>query len=633
VSIAAPIALASAVLAVYVAALSRRFSLAPGWRDQRWFALAALTVAVFAALDVSVTSHWADAAVIWCSRGQVLMAGIHVFAWIRYTDERLGARPGRLRAVLDRVPLALGLSALVPGAVFRDAVRSHTFAPLGLTYRDVVPTLFGEVALAVLLGSFVVLAGRWALAWRRGLPQAGLHLASLAFLIGMAANDELVTLHVLSTPYLIDLGFIGPVAAIAYCVTARFARDARALALLREDLERLVEERTEALGQAQERLLQSQAQLLRSEKLAAVGQLAAGVAHEVNNPAAAVAANLRYLAECCRGSERWPEDALECLDESTGSMERIARIVRQLLDAGRLAAAPVAVEPVSLARVVRESIRTSQARCGERARIVADVGEDLMALANGDALVQVLVNLILNGAQAIPEGRRGLVTVRGEQAPGRVRLLVEDNGAGMAPEVLRRAFEPFYTTKPFGLGTGLGLAVSRGLLQGLGGDLRFEGAAGGGTRAVVDLPEAPPQRRASDWAAPPGRSPEDEALPRRRRLVVDDDPAVLRSFERMLRGRYRIAVAADVDQGLARLAAEPFDAVLCDVMMADGGGERLHREVCRRAPEQARRLLFMTGGATSEEARRFLADRPEALLEKPLDVETLAAAIERLPTR
>ena len=108
--------------------------------------------------------------------------------------------------------------------------------------------------------------------------------------------------------------------------------------------------------------------------------------------------------------------------------------------------------------------------------------------------MQVLVNLILNGAQAIPEERRdGLVVVRGERSPGRVRLVVEDDGAGMAPEVLRRAFEPFFTTKPFGVGTGLGLAVSRGLLHGLGGDLRFEGAAGGGTRAVVDLPEAPRQ--------------------------------------------------------------------------------------------------------------------------------------------
>ena len=493
-SIAATIALASAALAVYVAALSRRFSLAPGWRDQRWFALAALTVAVFAALDVSATSRWPDAAVIWCSRGQVLMAGIHIFAWIRYSDERLGARPGRSRAVLDLIPLVFGISGLVPGVFFRDAVRSHTFAPLGLTYRDVVPTWFGEVALALLLGNFVVIATRWALAWRRGLPQAGMHLASLTFLIVMVANDALVTMHVLATPYLIDLGFVGPIAAIAYSVTARFTGDARALVLLRDKLERLVEERTQALAQTQERLLHSQGQLLRSEKLAAVGQLAAGVAHEVNNPAAAVAANLRYLAECRRGGERWPEDGLECLTESVNSMERITRIVRQLLDAGRLAAAPAPAEPVRLAPVARESVRTSQARCGDRVRLVVDVDESLTALANGSALVQVLVNLILNGAQAIPEERRdGLVVVRGERSPGRVRLVVEDDGAGMAPEVLRRAFEPFFTTKPFGVGTGLGLAVSRGLLHGLGGDLRFEGAAGGGTRAVVDLPEAPRQ--------------------------------------------------------------------------------------------------------------------------------------------
>jgi two-component system cell cycle sensor histidine kinase/response regulator CckA len=438
--------------------------------------------------------------------------------------------------------------------------------------------------------------------------------------------------HVLSTPYLIDLGFVAPIAALSYCVTARFTSDARALALLREDLERLVEERTEALAQTQERLLQSQAQLLRSEKLAAVGQLAAGVAHEVNNPAAAVAANLTYLADRCRGSDRWPEDALECLAECTSSVARITRIVRQLLDAGRLAVAPTAAEPVRLAQVVRESLRTAGARCGERVRFAADVDEDLAALANGDALVQVLVNLILNGAQAIPEGRRGLVTVRGERAPGRVRLLVEDNGVGMAPEVARRAFEPFFTTKPFGVGTGLGLAVSRGLLHGLGGDLRFEVAAGGGTRAVVDLPEAPTPP-AADGAAARVESRDGAAVSARRLLLIDDDPAVLRSFERMLRGRYHVEVAASVDEGLERLAAHAFDAVLCDVMMPGGGGERLRRELCHHAPEPAARLLFMTGGATSEAARRLLADRTEVVLQKPLDVDAVAAAIERLPRR
>ncbi len=485
-NLAATIALAAAALAVHVAVLSRRMSLAPGWHDQRWFSLAALTVAVFTALDISATIGVPAPVVIWCSRGQIVMAGIHVFAWIRYSDEHLGgAAPGRLRALLDRVPLAVGFSALIPGVVFHDAVRFHVFAPLGVTYQDVVPTLFGEGVLALLLGFFLVLALRYALAWRRGVPHAAVTLSSLAFLTTMVANDALVASGVLQTPYLIDIGFIVPIGAVAYSLTARFTNDARDLAHLRERLERLVEDRTAALAVVRERLH-------RSEKLAALGQLAAGVAHEVNNPAAALAANLGYLLESHQRDGGWPEDAAECLAESMVSTERITHIVRQLLDAGRLAAVPVKSEPVRLAPLARESVRTSIARCGDRVRLAVDVDEGLTVLAHESMLVQVLVNLIVNGVQAVPDARRdGLVTIRGERTPGQVRLVVEDNGVGMDPGVMQRVFEPFFTTKPFGSGTGLGLAVSRGLVHSLGGDLRFESASGGGTRAVVELPEAP----------------------------------------------------------------------------------------------------------------------------------------------
>jgi signal transduction histidine kinase len=274
------------------------------------------------------------------------------------------------------------------------------------------------------------------------------------------------------------------VAAIGYSLTDRFAADARSLAELRTRLENLVDERTRELATALEALH-------RSEKLAALGQFAAGVAHEVNNPAAVVTANLSYLSECKDEEGAWPDDTGECVRESLGSMERIARIVRQLLDAGRLSASPAATGAVALAPVARESLRTARARCGTRVRLVDEVDAQAAALGQEAVLLQVLVNLVVNAVQAIPPGRAdGRVTVRSERAGGRVRLLVEDNGSGMKPEVLRRVFEPFFSTKPFGVGTGLGLAVSRGLVQSLGGDLRLESTPGGGTRATVELPEA-----------------------------------------------------------------------------------------------------------------------------------------------
>jgi signal transduction histidine kinase len=492
-TVAVTIALVSASVAVYVAALSWRLSLAPGWGDQRWFSVAALTVAVYACLDVSTTlAVIPEVIVIWSARGQMLVAGIHVYAWIRYSDLHLGGKPGRVRAVLEKVPLAIGAFSLVPGVVFHDALRERAFEPLGLTYRDVVTTPFGEASFALQLLVFVILAGRYARAWRRGVRHAAVHFLSLAYLSAMVANDALAASGVLATPYLIDIGFIVPVGAVAYSLTARFTADARALAELRDRLETLVEDRTRELARAQE-------QVLRSEKLAAIGRLAAGLAHEVNSPAAAASANLRYVLAARPAGSSWPEDSTECLADAVTSIERITRMMGDLRDAGRLADAPGMLEPVHLASAVRESVRAAVARCGERARLVVEVDERFYALAQEGLLVQVLANLIVNGMQAIPEDRRdGRVTVRCHRAPGRLRLEVEDNGAGIAPEALRHVFEPFFSTKPFGEGSGLGLAISRGLVQSLGGDLRLESAAGRGTTAVVDLPLARARRE------PPG---------------------------------------------------------------------------------------------------------------------------------
>jgi len=618
-TVAATIALMAAALAVYVAALSRRFSLAPGWRDQRWFSLAALAVAGYAALDVPTAVLAADGLVVLSSRAQFVCAGVHIFAWLRYSDTHLGVPPSRARTALAVVPLALSLLAFVPAVFYPGEVRTHTFAPFGISYKDAVPTAFGELVYALVIAFVVYVTARYALAWRRGVPHAALHLFALAFLLAMATNDALAAAGILNSPYLVDVGFIVPVGAVGYSLTARFAADARALAELRLRLESLVDERTRDLARAQEALH-------RSEKLAALGQFAAGVAHEVNNPAAVVAANLKYLAECRADDGAWPADTGHCVSESLTAMDRIARIVRQLLDAGRLAAAPVAVEAVPLARVAQESLRTSRARCGPRVRLEFAVPGDVLALGQESMLVQIASNLVVNAVQAIPADRdEGRVTVSASRGGGRVRLVVEDNGSGMSEEVLRRVFEPFFSTKPFGGGTGLGLAVSRGLVQSLGGDLRFESEVGRGTRAIVELPEA--TAGAVRAVAPLRSSP---AGARLRVLVVDDEPAVLRSLERMLASRYRVETAGGVEEAFLRLLGARYDVVLCDVMMPDGGGERLYGELSRRAPEQAARVVFITGGASSERSRRFLAGQPQPVLDKPLDLVALAAVAERL---
>jgi CheY-like chemotaxis protein len=273
---------------------------------------------------------------------------------------------------------------------------------------------------------------------------------------------------------------------------------------------------------------------------------------------------------------------------------------------------------------VEEAARAARARYGRRARIVNHVDPALYASGQDGVLAQVLGNLVVNGVQAIPEtDAEGEVRVRAEASGERVVIVVEDDGRGMEPEILRRVFEPFFTTKPFGSGTGLGLAVSRGLVIGLGGDLRLDSAPGAGTRAILELRrcEAPgsasaaaPQRRRSDL----------------RVLVVDDEDAIRSSLRRLLAAHCAVELAADVDEGLQILAESRFDLVLCDVMMPKGGGERLFRTLQTRSPEVARKIVFITGGTVTSDARAFLRDQPQPVLFKPFDVDQLERAAARL---
>jgi CheY-like chemotaxis protein len=195
----------------------------------------------------------------------------------------------------------------------------------------------------------------------------------------------------------------------------------------------------------------------------------------------------------------------------------------------------------------------------------------------------------------------------------------------MSDEVLRRVFEPFFSTKPQGVGTGLGLAVSRGLVASLGGKLALESAAGRGTRAIVELAEAaPPAARPREVrsVSPRGR--------RRQMLLVDDDRAVLRALTRILEPHYTIHPAETVDEALAVADLRRPDVLVADVVMPDGGGPAMYRALRAQHPELASRVIFITGGAAKEPVRDFLSSQPQPVLEKPIDLDVLARIVERL---
>jgi len=475
-------AIASAVLGFGIALLVMRISAEPGWEEQRPFALVALSAGAATAANLNASLVLSDTTALLMARAQFLLLGVHIAAWHRYAN-RILQPVGALSRAAPAVCLAVGACALVPRLVYSTEMASHEVASLGWTYRDAVPTAAGGALLGALVLLTIWMAARFGRAWRRGSSDMGLPLIGLAVTAAMGGHDALVTAGVISMPYLLDFGFLAPIAAVAYGLVGRFATDARALRDLRQSLEHQVEERSRELERAREELHQA-------EKLAALGRLAAGVAHELNSPLAVVASGLSWLREKAADGPLPAQEVRQCLDDASTALGRIGHVARQLLDAGRLAArsARSPARPVSLAAVAREAARAARAREPGGAPVTVEVAEQLLALGEEQLLVQVCTNLVVNAVQAVEPGRAdGRVRVSGEQLAGGVRLVIEDNGAGMSEETQRRLFEPFFTTKPPGTGTGLGLAVSRGLVTSLGGDLRFESQPGLGTRAVLFL--------------------------------------------------------------------------------------------------------------------------------------------------
>jgi CheY-like chemotaxis protein len=262
-----------------------------------------------------------------------------------------------------------------------------------------------------------------------------------------------------------------------------------------------------------------------------------------------------------------------------------------------------------------------------RARLVKSLADVPPVDANEARLGQVFLNLLVNAAQAIPEGHADTnevqVSTRTDEA-GNAVVEVRDTGVGIEPQVLPRIFDPFFTTKGEG-GTGLGLSISHGTVRALGGRIEVESKHGKGTMFRITLPPAKP------WRASAQTSPSDiRAMARRRVLVIDDEPLVGEAVARSLAEDNDVEIVTDAKHGLARIeAGERFDVILCDLMMPVMTGMDLYAEVVRRAPKLAGKIVFMTGGAFTPRARAFLESVVNPCLEKPLDMAKLRSILAR----
>jgi CheY-like chemotaxis protein/anti-sigma regulatory factor (Ser/Thr protein kinase) len=252
--------------------------------------------------------------------------------------------------------------------------------------------------------------------------------------------------------------------------------------------------------------------------------------------------------------------------------------------------------------------------------------------ADDGRLAQVFINLLVNAAHAIPEGRSNdnRITVRTcTDGDGRAVIEIEDTGRGIPPDVQSRVFDPFFTTKGIGEGTGLGLSICHGIISGIGGQISIDSAVERGTTVKVVLPAAPEQP-----AAPPpvDRAPAAAHGARRHRvMLVDDEPLVANSIERLLRRDYDVTIASCGQDAIDHITGgERFDAIVSDVMMPNMTGIELIEELQRLAPDQAERLIFLSGGAFTAQTRERLDQLGAPQLEKPVSASELRACLAQL---
>jgi two-component system NtrC family sensor kinase len=310
-------------------------------------------------------------------------------------------------------------------------------------------------------------------------------------------------------------------------------------------------------------------------------------------------------------------------------MARIQRIVKDL---GSFSHADDDVNiPISVNVAVESALTMLRNELKYRARVEQDLRARRLVLASAPRLGQVFLNLISNAVQALEEAdvKRNLVRVRSFDEGDHVVVEVTDNGPGISPEAAPRIFESFFTTKPRGMGTGLGLPISLGIVRSLGGEIIVDSRPGEGATFRVRIPatNAVPASRPSPVAEiTPAR-----AFVRRRILAVDDEALLLKAYRRMLGEAHELVTALGGHDAMKVLEKDArFDVVMCDLQMPEMSGMELHAEVLRRFPALTHRFVFVTGGAFSGEARRFLEESVPAVIQKPFNVDELLTLVDSI---
>ena len=365
--------------------------------------------------------------------------------------------------------------------------------------------------------------------------------------------------------------------------------------------------------------LEIQAKLHQADRMATMGQLAAGVAHEINNPLAWVRGNLDLLSERLSGPES------DIASRAAEGARRVQRIVQDLKTFSRThTPEPTAVDlsraAASAANMVRHKMR-------DRGVLVEDYADAPTVDGDETRVGQVCMNLLVNAIEALPEDQRDTSLVSLRVYPndaGEPVIEVEDNGPGIPADVRHRMFDPFFTTKP--QGTGLGMAITRSLVGSLGGRLEVKSSMGIGTVISVILP---PGKLEYTQTPKPVENRQNRPLAKvGRLLIVDDEPDITALLAEVLCA-HEVHRAHSMTEAMS-VVDDSWDGILCDLMMPGATGMDLHEAAISLQPALAERFVFMTGGVYTPETQDFLQRTARPVLTKPFDLKEVVAAVDRL---
>jgi signal transduction histidine kinase/CheY-like chemotaxis protein len=380
---------------------------------------------------------------------------------------------------------------------------------------------------------------------------------------------------------------------------------------------------------------QIQSKLLRTEKMAALGQLVSGIAHELNNPLTAIMGYAQLLL----GHGLNPSQLSEARNVYHEA-ERARRIVKNLLYFARENRSERVRTDLNEVIERTLALRSYELRV-ENIAVHCDLARDLpKTMADPYQLQQVVLNLVVNAEQSLLEGRgqghvwiRTSHSIRGGIQPGAGRIFLEisDDGPGVAPEIASRIFDPFFTTKPSGVGTGLGLSIVYGIVQQHGGEVTFESEPGAGAKFLVEFPviAVPAELEQAAHSAP--AAPQPRAAVIGRILVVEDEPTVAQLIVDVLREEgHQVEAVLDSEAGLTRISRSEYDLVVCDVRMPRLDGPAFYDALVRTGSATQRRILFVTGDTMASRTLDFLEPNRLPYLAKPFLVEELKHAVNRI---